>query len=132
MRSLAGPCCPFPSLDSQRGEGKVGCIIGLIVLIVVAYFAIVMLPSYINMWEFKDMMEEEAKFAAVRKDADEIKHRLLTKAKELELPIGEEQVDVKLDSKRVEIEVKYRLIVDTIFKEFVFDRHETVKRDIFI
>ena len=50
----------------QRGESNAGCLFGLIVLAVVAYFAYKMIPAKIKAADLKQTITDEAKMCACR------------------------------------------------------------------
>jgi hypothetical protein len=72
---------------SQRRAGRstLGCLLVLLLLSVVGYFAVNVGEAYWRFYEFQDAMKQEARFASRRSDED-ISLRLRAKADSLGLP----------------------------------------------
>jgi hypothetical protein len=68
----------------ERGEGKVGCIVSLLLFIVAGLTVIKLLPVYMNHDQLVDYAKETAARAGV-KELEELQTALLTKAKSLEI-----------------------------------------------
>jgi Tfp pilus assembly major pilin PilA len=79
----------IPSQSRQRGEGKVGCIVSLLVLGSLTAAAFKAVPIYWSDNELKDAAKDIASRASVLK-TEAIELQLRTKAKDLE--IGEAMV----------------------------------------
>jgi len=98
----------------ERGEGRLGTLFGIVVVAVFIYLGVKIVPLLINVYEFRDSIEEQARFAALpRHDEDVVKHAILQKAVELQLPVGAKDVIVNKSSTRIDIQVKYVLPIET-------------------
>ena len=65
---------PVKSLrNRQRGEGKVGCTISFLVLVILSAFAIKVVPAYYADNQISDIVERKAEMAAGRKTEDMVK-----------------------------------------------------------
>lgn len=73
------------SLIKQRGEGKLGCIVSLLVLLLLVGVGIKAIPVYWSNNELKDAAKDLASRASVQPEAL-IEQQLRAKAKELEIP----------------------------------------------
>ena len=69
----------------QRGEGKLGCIVSLLVLLVLVGIGIKAVPVYWSNNELKDAAKDLASRASVQ-SVPLIEQQLRAKAKELEIP----------------------------------------------
>lgn len=73
------------SLSSQRGEGKIGCIVSLLVLIILGAVAFKVVPVFFSNQEFVRSAEEIAGRAAVLSQ-DNIALQIRNRAQELGIP----------------------------------------------
>lgn len=111
----------------QRGEGRIGLIIALIVVAVAVFVAYKVVPVKIKTYEFKDTMREEARMGSLRKTADSTMEALLIKAKELELPITKNNLYVNRSQSTITIRATYTITVDfKVYKyNWRFDQKES-------
>ena len=116
----------------ERGEGKFGTLFGLMVLAVFIYLGAKVVPILISVYEFRDSIEEESHFAAMpRHDEEVIKHNILQKARELELPVGAKDVIVSRSSTRIDIKVKYTVPIETPVYTYKWSLDESLSAPIF-
>lgn len=104
---------------SQKGEGRVGLFIAIIIVAIAIFIAYKIVPVKIKTYEFKDTIREEARMGSMRKSADQTIEVLLRKAKELELPITKDNLDVNRTNKKITIKATYTIKVD--FKVYQYD-----------
>ncbi|HKQ96877.1 MAG TPA: hypothetical protein VJV75_03265 [Candidatus Polarisedimenticolia bacterium] len=97
----------------ERGEGRLGTLVGLSVLALTIYLGCKIVPVMINAYTFRDYLEQESRFAALRKRDDEVVKRVIQKARELELPVETKAVKVNRSSSRFDISVKYVVPIET-------------------
>ncbi|HYA85856.1 MAG TPA: hypothetical protein VEI57_02170 [Nitrospirota bacterium] len=76
-------------LFTQRGGINFKVLFWLLVLFIVAHIGIKLVPMYLNAERMKDEMAVKARFAHTLKD-DDITMDLAKKAKELDIPLGQE------------------------------------------
>jgi len=93
-------------IETQRGEGNLGCILWALVVIVVAHIAWMMVPVKIANAQLGDFMEDQAKFAE-RRSPDQIKKRILAKAGELNIPLNAKQLDVQRRRDHIYMKAEY-------------------------
>jgi hypothetical protein len=98
---------------AERGEGRFGTLVGIIVLALTIYLGVKIVPVLINGYTFRDFLEEEARFAALRNRDDEVKTRVLRKAQELELPVGAKDIVIVRSTTHFDIKVKYVVPIET-------------------
>ncbi len=112
---------------NERGEGRFGTMVGLLVLAITIYLGFKVVPVMIRSYEFRDYLEEQARFAALRSDDDEVRDRVLRKARELELPVNGRDIRVNRGSNRFDINVKYTVPIKTpvYTYDWVFDEKQT-------
>jgi cell division protein FtsL len=96
----------------QRGEGQLGCIFGLIVLVAAGYIAYKMIPVKVKAADLRQEITDVARSAATYKNTDLIAKRILEKADELDLPLEPDGLQVERKSDRIYIEANYTVPVE--------------------
>ncbi|MFQ5670584.1 MAG: hypothetical protein ACE5HD_08730 [Acidobacteriota bacterium] len=96
----------------QRGEGRVGVLLSLAVLLAAIYSAYVLIPIRIRAYEFLDAMRTEARYGAVNKKDDVVHQRLFKKAKQLGIPLEANKLVIKRDGGLYIITASYSIPVD--------------------
>jgi hypothetical protein len=104
----------------QRGEGQLGCIVGLIILIAASYIAFKMVPVKVRAADLRQEIVDVARSAGVYKEP-EIRKRIMAKAEELELPLDPDDLEVVRKSDRVYIEANYTVPVE--FPGYTYQWH---------
>jgi len=104
----------------QRGEGKIGCLIGLVVLLLAVMVAYKMVPVKVKAAEMRDTVQDEAKSASQHNDAYIVK-AILVKAQSLELPVVEKNIEVVRKGGEIRVDVDYTVPVE--FPGFVYQWH---------
>lgn len=104
--------------SQQRGEGQLGCIFGLIVLLAASYVAFKMIPVKIRAVELRDEITDTARAAGMYQDA-QIRKNILAKAEELDLPLDKSDLIVRRGNNRIYIEATYTVPVE--FPGFTYE-----------
>ena len=115
----------------ELGEGRLGCVLWAMAFLLAGTIAWKAVPVKIANSEMYDFMEDQAKLAANVKPED-IKKGILLKAKDLNLPVHEENVMVERAGDNIRMSCAYTVAVD--FPGYTYQwavRHE-VNRPIFI
>ena len=114
----------------STGRGNLGCLSSLLILVALGYLGYKFVPHYVSHFEFKDALNEIAVYRAAGIRASEkqtIRDEVLAKAKELGIPLKREGIEVRQESEKVYITVKYTVPVELpnkIFKlDFEFTSH---------
>lgn len=85
--------------------------VGLVVAMV--YVAFQLIPPYFNNYQFQDAIESEARLASYSiKSEQEIRDIVAKKAKEFDVPLTAEQINVQRTGSGVDIWAKYTVHVD--------------------
>lgn len=113
------------------GEGRLGTLFALTLLAVMIYLGVKVVPVMVNTYAFRDFIEEEARFAAVRRDDEEIKTRVWRKARELDLPIELKQIQTERSNSRFDIRVSYSIPIVTPVYTYVWRMDEQVSSPLF-
>lgn len=110
----------------RRGPGRsrLGCLVTLLILAAIAYFAANVGEVYVRYWRFEDAMRQEARFSARRSD-EEIANRLAAFADSAGLPEGARRVRVRRGDHSISISSDYYEHVELpgFVREFYFSPH---------
>jgi hypothetical protein len=105
---------------------------GILVVALFIYLGVKIVPILISVYEFRDSIEEQARFAAMpRHDDDVVKHNILHKAQELELPVGAKDVIVNRSSTRIDIRVRYTVPIETPVYTYKWSLDESLSAPLF-
>jgi hypothetical protein len=115
----------------QSGEGKIGCILWIAVAVIAGMIAFKMIPVRIQSAELYDFMVEQAKWASNR-PPDAIKKAIVQRAKELELPLSADDVEVQRVGDRIKMEAEFTVPVEFPGYTYNWEFHHMVDRSIFI
>ena len=95
---------------SERGEGRLGCLVGIILLLAAALVAYKMIPIKVKVADLRDTVQDEARSAGTRSDKD-IMAAILGKAQQLELPVTEDNVKINRIPNAIKVDVSYTVPV---------------------
>ena len=85
--------------------------VGFVVLMVTVAFKLV--PPYFNNYEFQDAIESEARLASYStRSEQEIRDNVAKKAKEFDVPLTADQINVQRTGSGIDIWAKYTVHVD--------------------
>jgi hypothetical protein len=118
-------------LNSRHGQGKLGCILWLIVLLAVVGIAAKLIPIKIRSAELYDFMEEQAMFAG-RAGTDTLKKRILDRAKDLELPLDKKNLKIERRGGRIRIRATYTVPVELPGYTYNWDFEHIIDRPVFV
>jgi hypothetical protein len=121
----------MPRRLAERGEGNLGCIFWLIVLGLAVLIGVKMVPVKVATSQLYDYMEEQAKFAATA-SPDALAKSIVSKAKELELPVTKEDVRVERVGDNIRMSAVYTVPVDFPGYTYMWHFDHKVNRPIFI
>ena len=105
---------------SERGEGRVGLLIALLVVAVAAFVGIKIIPVRIDAYEFRDVLREEARYGAVRNNDKAVAERIMNKARELEIPLNAKNLVVSRTHSEMVITATYEQVIDLKVKTWVY------------
>ncbi len=82
---------------------------------------------------FEDFMAEEAGFASIR-GVREIERNILTKAKDLQLPITKDNLTITKSREKIKVEAHYEVVVDLFGGnyKYVWKFDPVVERPLFL
>ncbi|HEX7707163.1 MAG TPA: hypothetical protein VF701_11960 [Thermoanaerobaculia bacterium] len=114
----------------ERGEGQLGCLIGLVLLLAAGLVAYKVIPIKVKAAEMRDVVIDEARSAGQNRDP-QIMKAILNRAKHLELPVTEDNVSIVRGSGMIRIDVKYTLEVDFPGYTYVWNFHHKAENPLF-
>jgi hypothetical protein len=91
---------------NRRGRSTLGCLFTLLIVVAIVYFAFNVGEVYYRYFQFRDSMEQVARFAA-HYDDDGIRLRLGFAADSLDLPRSAHQIMVRRRDRHIIISTEY-------------------------
>jgi hypothetical protein len=104
----------------ERGESKLGCLVGLIVLGLAIFVAWKMIPAKVKAAELRQTVVDEAKSAGTHND-ERIKAAILAQAREDNLPVTEENITIVRSSGEITVTVVYTIPI--VFPGYTYNWH---------
>jgi len=104
----------------ERGEGQLGCLVGLIVLAIGVFIAWKMIPVKVKAADLRQEVVDDAKSAGMMND-DKIRASILNKARENNLPVTEDNIKISREHSAISITVDY--IVPVEFPGYTYQWH---------
>jgi len=98
--------------SGQRGEGRTGFIITLVVVLLGIFVGMKVIPVRISAYQFRDALREEARYASVHRNDPLVKQRILESAEELKIPLEPKNLSIKRTRNKVVISARYEQPID--------------------
>ena len=117
--------------SSQRGAGKVGVVISILVLLLVVSAVVQLVPVKIKSSTLYDHIVQQAERSG-RAEPAKIKATIVKKAEELDLPVTADAVTVKKEKGRIHIRCTYTVPVNIVGFTFDWKFDHDVDRQIFV
>ena len=111
----------------ERGEGRLGLLITLVVAGAAIFLGVKIIPVRITAYEFRDVLREECRYGAVRDEDSKVVKRILDRAQELEIPLDQKNLSVKRTSKEMVISARYEQPIDLKVTTYTYRFDETEK-----
>lgn len=112
----------------QRGAGTLKAVIWIGIIILLAYFAIKVIPPFVNYYDLRDHMEQTATLAAVGNQTEaQIRDDIWKKIEELEIPATRDALQVTRQTRRVQISCHY--VVEVPFLGYTIKLNFTPETD---
>lgn len=118
------------SQNQERGSGKLGGFIFLLILALGVWVGIKAGPAFMNNYQLQDSMQSEARFALTnRKTVEDVRNDVFTEITKLGLPIDRKDIRVKYPSIEqglmgtVDIDIDYTVPVDLGFYTLQLNFH---------
>jgi hypothetical protein len=112
----------------ERGDVPVGCLIGFVLLVLIAVFAMNTIPAQLNFGELEKRVEELADRANRREYTNtRIQAEILDKAKDLDFAINEKNIEIDRTEKRIKIVIEFDQEIR--YPGYVWVRHREIRED---
>ena len=121
----------FEKVARERGEGRIGFLISVIVVGIAVFLGIKIIPVRIDAYEFRDTLREEARYAAVRHDDETVANRIMQKAKELEIPLRRKNLTLHRTTGEIVIQASYEQPIDLKVTTYVYKFQAKEKAPLF-
>jgi hypothetical protein len=108
------------SRSSERGEGRIGLLIAIIVIGIAIFVGAKVIPVRIAAYEFKDHIRQECRHAAIHRDNNKLAKRIMDKALDLELPFNAKDLKIKQTNAEYIVEASYEQEIDLKFYKYVY------------
>lgn len=96
----------------QRGEGRIGFLIALVLFCAGVFAAVKYVPVRINAYQFREALREEARYASVHNNDRAVAERILDKAIGLEVPLDPKNLKIRRTRSEVIISASYEQPID--------------------
>ena len=109
---------------TDAGRGRWSAYLALLILVCAGYAAYKIVPVYVNNFQLEDYIREQTPFWLTNHaTTDSVRSSILAQARELGLPINEDQVHVEANAARVVVTIDYTVPID--LKAFTLTLHFT-------
>ena len=117
--------------NGQRGEGKIGFLIAIIVIGIAVFLGAKIIPVRVTAYEFRDVLREETRYAAVRHNDEAVVKRIMKKAKELEVPLSPKNLRVHRTTGEMIVSASYEQTIDLKVTKYVYKFSATERAPLF-
>jgi hypothetical protein len=101
-------------VSRRRGASTLGCLFTMLIVVALVYFGVNVGAPYFRYYQFRDAMQQEARFAE-RKTDSQIVTSLRLKADSLSLPAPAHRINVRRTPSRITIWTDYAETIDFPF-----------------
>ena len=113
----------------QRGEGRIGAIIALLVVVALIYFLIKLVPMYLRKAELSEEIERATREYAITNTGEEVLYATIIKEAEMRgITLEEEDIELKDSKSETEVSVDYTEVIPMIWGDWSQDF--TITKDV--
>ena len=117
--------------SNQRGEGRLGLFITLVVIGVGIFIAVKYVPVKINAYEFRETLREEAKYMSVHRNEKEALERILERAEALEIPVTSKEIEIEFTKSEVIVSARFQQPIDFKVTTYTYRFDEELRAPLF-
>jgi inner membrane protein involved in colicin E2 resistance len=114
----------------ERGEGKLGCLFGLILLGLAILVAWKMIPVKVRAAELRQVVVDEAKAAGTHNN-QQIMGAIMAKVYDTRLPVAEDDVKINRKDGQITVDVEYDVPIDFPGYTYKWHQHHHAENPIF-
>jgi len=118
------------SRRNERGEGQLGCIVGLILLAGTLFVAYKIIPVKVAAADLRREVIDEARSAGRHSDA-RIRSSIMLKAEELQIPLNEDDLKINRRNNSIRIDAEYTQPIDLLGYIYESKYHLSAENPIF-
>ena len=108
---------------NRKGEGKLGCLIFLVIVVMIGYIAYNAGPPYYRSVQFMDEVEAKSRRAAVDGWSDErLRQDIEQMAVSLNQPVMPKDIKISKSGYNLIVRIEYTLSLDFIFFKYPLER----------
>jgi hypothetical protein len=115
----------------QRGDSNLGCLIWAVLLVLLALVLYKTIPVKYATAQLYDYMEDQSHFRTGKQSAEQIKKRILDKARELDLPLSPKLLSVEIRNDRIKIAATYTVPLEFPLYTYQWTFHQELDRAIY-
>lgn len=105
---------------TEAGEGRGGCLVGVVLLIVVGFIAFKIIPVKVKAAEVRAVIADESKSAGTHSD-ERIRKAILDEAAHQGLPVSDDSIQIDRNANLMRITVDYT--VPIVFPGYTYQMH---------
>jgi uncharacterized membrane protein len=113
-------------VHNERGEGRLGVVIWLLLMAAGIFVAVRTIPTRMAVLELHDYADAQVQHAGTmsKVKSDEVIKTILQKAKELEIPLTKDDLDLDVRPNDLRMTMKHRIVINLEVYEWVWDFNE--------
>jgi hypothetical protein len=117
--------------NGERGEGRVGFIIALVIFLVGVFLAVKIVPVRVDGYQFKDVLRNEARQMAVHRNEAAVIERIMETADSMNIPLDKKNLQIRRTKVEVIITASYEKPVDLKVGTYTYKFHTQQKAPLF-
>jgi len=114
----------------ERGEGRLGCLVGLVLLLIAGMIAYKMIPIKVKAADLRDTVQDYSRSAGTHSDRA-ILQGIVAKAQQIGLPVDDENVEIRRAAGTIKIDVTYTVPVEFPGYTYNWNFHHSTDNPIF-
>jgi hypothetical protein len=114
----------------ERGEGKLGCLFGLIVLGIAVLIAWKIIPVKVHAAELRQVIVDEAKAAGTHNN-DQMMGTIMAKVRDTGVPVTADDVKIVRANSQISVDVEYDVPLDFLVFNYKWHEHLHAENPIF-
>jgi len=118
-------------LANQSGKGRLGFLLSLAIVFVICFLAVKIIPVRITAYNFRDVLREETRMAAVRKSDAVLAKRIMDEAEDLGIPLERGNLVIKRTKRRMTLSARYEHPIDLKLTTYVYKFRATEEAPLF-
>jgi hypothetical protein len=119
------------STGAQAGKGRLGLIVALALCCAGIYAGVKVIPVRIAAYEFRDTLREQARYGATKASNRQVAEEILAKARELHIPLAQDQLSIERTKNEIVISARYEQPVDLKLTTYMYRFDATERAPLF-